>query len=305
SEEDGKRWSAAMGLYFGEQGRFYPVAPEMFIDEYPRFVDRPGPIWVEERLTGVTRGGDVRLETRRFDEGRWLSADSVASLIKRTRKRIADRHKSVATWIHHILDGQKVRLRKVVWIDGKARRRMEAIYRPGRSGATRRSLIRIRESRYDAKKPTSPKYEERYSFLDDGEARLLVKKQLLEYEAHHTSHLGGLDADLSYVTWNNAHHFSPDVAILNPEVTWAWLKALEQSAKKLGIPLTALFVDRSILRVLKTVRKARRRDSLWSKLKRSPGHDSHVHVRIGRSSRLAGKSLEAILEKVGLTPAPR
>jgi len=289
-----------MSRYFGGTGRYFAMPPEAFIDEYPRFVDREGPIWVEQRLTGVARSGLVRLETRRFDEGRVLSGESVRKLIERTRRRIADRRNAVVDRVNHELAGASVRLRRVRWTSARDGRWMEAIYRPSRSGATRETLVRVREARFDPKKPTSRKYEERYRFGDDGEARLLVHKHLLEYEAHHTSHLGGLDADLSYVTWNNEHHFSPDVAILDPERSWRWLDALRRTARDLGIPLTALFVDRSILRRLKEARVAPRKHPLWRKLKRSPGHDSHVHVRIGATPRFAGRSIDTLLSKLGL-----
>ena len=175
------------------------------------------------------------------------------------------------------------------------------VYRPDARGkADQFNLLRVREARFDPKKPLSRKYEERYRFELDGDAGVRVRKHLLEYEAHHTSHLGGLDADLSYVTHDNRYHFSPDVAVLDPAGTWKWLDALRVTANQLKIPLRALFVDRSILQTLKQYPGARRRHPLWRKLKRSPGHDSHVHVRIGASPAFAGKSLREVLRRAGV-----
>ena len=135
---------------------------------------------------------------------------------------------------------------------------------------------------------------------DDGEARLVVWRHRLLYEAHHSSHLGGLDGDLSYITVDNVGHFAPQDAQLHPKKTWAWLDSLRRSARTLGIPLKALFVAPSILRQLKQNRVAAKRHPLWKKLRPSPGHDSHVHIRIRPAPRWSGRSVPSIIEALEL-----
>ena len=306
--------TAAKGLearartYYGELGFMEPVPPEVYIDEHPRFSDILGPVWVERRLTGRSKGKVLRVETRRFDSGRTLPAVSVSRLLERTRNRLRQRSKVVWDRVKHQLPGGRVAtLRRATWRDAGKQRFIEVVWRPTKRLFPLRAetLLRIRESRLDLRKPTSPKYEERYRFQWDGDAGVRVDRHLLQYEAHHASHIGGFDADLSYVTRQNRHHFAPRAQVIDPDATWIWLDALRTSAKRLGIPLTALFVDGSIRRILKSARGAKRRHPLWRLLRRSPGHDSHVHVRIGRSPRWAGKSIGQILRSVGVSDARR
>ncbi len=289
---------AAATIRFGQRGVLQPRPPDDFMDEYPRFQDDGGPVWIERLITGRAKSGELRVETRRFSPGLVLKSDSVQRLLQRTRKRLATRKKVAWDRVQHTMpDGSRVKLRRGTWHDDSKRRWMEAVFRPGKRRAVNaRNLLRVREARLDPRKPTSLKLEERYLFDSDGEAGFTVRRRLLHYEAHHSSHLGGFDADLSYVTFGNLHHFNPVDAALNPLGTWRQMQALHKAAKNLGIPLQALFVDRSILDMLKTVPEAKRRDPVWRKLRRSPGHDSHVHIRIGPSSRWAGKSAAAVLK---------
>ncbi len=287
---------------FGRTGTFEMRHPDAFMDEYPRFHTRMGPVWVERLITGRSRSGELRVETRRFGPGAVLQMGSVQRLLQRTSKRLRDRKNVSWDTVRHTLDsGQIGTLRRAVWHHGATKRWAEAIFRPTRRRRPRvnaRTLLRVREARTDPRKPTSMKVEERYFFHSDGEAGFTVRRHRLHYEAHHSSHLGGFDADLSYVTWKNLNHFNPSEAVLNPLGTWRQMQAIHKSAKSLKIPLKALFVDRMILTMLKSVPEAKRNDPVWRKLRRSPGHDSHVHIRIGSSARWAGRSSKWILSKL-------
>jgi hypothetical protein len=303
SAKEAKAVRKGTTLTFGELTQWLPESPDAFMGEFPRFQEDPGPVWVEQRLTGRAKNKRERLETRRFNAGRRLSADSVGRLLERTSKRVRARRRVVWDRVKHAADGATQSLRRATWT-GANGRWMEAVFRPGKRGkikrgkVTARNLLRVREARWDAKKPLSFKVEERYLFDSDGEAGFRVTRYQLQYEAHHTSHIAGFDADLSYVTFGNLGHFAPAEGALDPEGSLVWLKALQTAAKKLDIPLLALFADRSVIDVLKTVPGVSRKDPVWRKIRRSPGHDSHVHIRIGRSARWAGKSAADVLAEV-------
>lgn len=297
-ESEAKALTDAARVEYGALTIRELLPPEHFTDEWPRFHEDLGPVHVERILTGRTRDGQLRLELRRFDPGQRLGADSVTRLLERTGERVAARARVTWDRVWHTPEqGEAVRLRRATWHNPRTNRWMEAVFRPGNvRPVTARNLLRVREARTDPRKPTSLKFEERYRFEWDGEAGVRVRRHTLHYEAHHSSHIGGLDADLSYVTHNNANHFVPDMALLDPLATWHWMKALDTAARNLSIPLKALFVDRSIIQLLKSVPEASRRDRVWRKLRRSPGHDSHVHVRIGTSARVGGYDVDEVLK---------
>ncbi|MEC8025336.1 MAG: hypothetical protein VX223_15520 [Myxococcota bacterium] len=278
-----------------------PIDPMSYMAEWPRFADEGlGPLWEERRLVGASAQGFDRWEIQRFGAGRTLSYESLSRLMERTQERLLDSAHVAWDRVWHTVEGKRIRIRRARWRDAKKKRQIEVLFRkkvrPRRLRL--RHLIRVREARLDIRKPTSPKYEERYDVVLDGEAGSQVIRSLLKYEAHHSSHLGGLDADLSFVTVGNEGHFAPKIAVVDPEGTWAWFKSLERSARELGIPLKAMFVDRSIIRTLRAGSGASRKDSLWRKLRASPGHDSHVHLRIGRSSRWSPKQATRMVERL-------
>lgn len=306
AKADLKHEMAQADQRYGVLGSMGPVPPDDFMDEWPRFHLDGGPVWVERSYTGRTKGGEIRIETRRFDPAEPMSDASFARLMERTQDRLADRRKLRWSRVKHTMPGgELVTVSRAVWHNPSSHRWMEAIFRPGnrkkRARASAFTLLRVREAMTDVRKPTSLKAEERYLFDWNGEAGVTVMRHRMHYEAHHSSHLGGFDADLSFVTVGNEHHFNPVDAQLDAEATWLWLKALNDSAKHLGIPMKALFVDRSIRDQLKQVRGATR-DPAWRKVRRSPGHDSHVHVRIGPSARWAGKTLPDIIKRLDLPP---
>ena len=55
-----------------------------------------------------------------------------------------------------------------------------------------------------------------------------------------------------------------------------------------------LFVDKTVRNRLLRVPGVSRRDSMWRTVKVSPGHDSHVHLRLEATSRFRNKSLDEI-----------
>ncbi len=276
-----------------------------FSDEFPRMDDLDTPIRVEQTASGRTRDGQLRVETRRFSLGAHVTEHRLSLLLDRTSKRFKDKSPGAVQWdlVDHDDGRGAVRLKRGTYFDSRTGVWAELILRPGVKGAFPMRpdrIARIREAYVDLGKPTSLKFEERWDFDFDGEAGVHVTRWFLEYEAHHASHLSGLDADLSYVTFNNYGHFSPLLALMDRVGSWRWMKALEKAARDLAIPLDALFVDPTVLRALKTVEEARKAEPAWKKLKRSPGHDSHVHVRIRPAPRFHGKTLTEIIEMARL-----
>ncbi len=273
--------------------------PADYLDEFPRFDETDGPITAEWRATGALPDGRVRVELRRFDLPVHVGDLSFGRLISRCAERFGGKN---ATW--DTVEHRGQRLKRGTFLSPTEGLFAEVVLRPGSKRWTGRAdaILRVREAVIDSGKPTSLKFEERYDFDLDGEAGVTVWRSLLEYEAHHASHLSGLDADLSYVTADNRSHFAPDAALLDATRTWRWLRILARAAAELEIPLQHLFVDRSIYRALKRVPEARKSDPAWKRIHLAPGHDSHVHVRIGTNTRFTGKALNEILE---LTTRPR
>ena len=297
---------------FGALTTFVAEDRDAYMDEWPRFHETLGPVWVERRLTAQSKGGEGRVETRRFGAGRRLGPDSIHRLMKRTRERLRDRRHVTWDTVLHDMGAGPVKVRRAQWAHAGKSRWMELILAPRQGHKARRrkkrrkgryqpiDILRIREASLDMRKPTSRKMEERYRFFHDGEAGVHITRHMLRYEAHHSSHLAGYDADLSYITYNNASHFAPDPSSIDAVRTWAWMKALHNQSKALKIPLLALFVDRSILNVLKDANVASRRDPTWRKLRRSSGHDSHVHVRVGRAAPWSGRRMSEIKKRLDL-----
>ena len=283
-----------MPFHFGAHTRWEAIDPLFFVDEDPRFSDKLGPIWMETRRTGKTRDGRLREEVRRFDPGVVLSPISIERLMGRTRKRLRDRANVQLDWIRHEDSaGKRRRLRRAVWTDWRKRRWIEVIWRPrrGPGNATVRSILRIREAQIHRRKPTSRQYEQRYEFWDDGEAGIHIRRHNLLYEAHHASHMAGLDADISYVTENNVGAFEPSVQRVDAVKSWQLLRELKRAADDLKVPIQAMFIDKSIKDILLTVPGVNRRHRLWRIARLSRGHDSHVHLRLGPTPRFRKKSL--------------
>jgi murein endopeptidase len=104
-------------------------------------------------------------------------------------------------------------------------------------------------------------------------------------EAGHISHLSGIDADLSYVTVDNAAHFAVNPSAMDVAATWRWFEILDATARRMKLQLETILVDRVIrdhLRANLPMKGPRSvaRHRLWGLIKLSPGHDGHHHLRI-------------------------
>jgi hypothetical protein len=278
-----------------------PFSPNEFIDEYPRFAHLYGPIWVEDVLTGETTDGTARVERRRFFGGAIVDDRTRHKLLLRVRRRMQNRGRLEWDWVRHAgKDGKIRRHRRVRWTNTEHSYWMEAIWRHrARRRATAWTLLRVREANIDASKPGSRRDERRYLFNLDGEAGVQVRKFGLLYEAHHSSHLGGLDADISYVTKSNGGHFDTNEA-LDAAATWRWLNAIHEGSQKVGVRIKALFVDSKIMSMLRNVPQAKAALPIWRKLKRSPGHDSHVHLRLASNKRFSTMDLDTLTQYVNV-----
>ena len=84
--------------------------------------------------------------------------------------------------------------------------------------------------------------------------------------------------------------------LLDAEASLAWLKALVTAARKLRVPMVAMFVSRGILNQLKRARGAKRDDPVFRKLKVVSGHGSHVHVRVGANIALKRRSIDELIK---------
>ena len=104
------------------------------------------------------------------------------------------------------------------------------------------------------------------------------------YEASHVSHMAGLDADLSYITTDPRYHFSRAVSRIDPQSTQTWLTTLYDAAADLALNIEYIFVDKKVIRHLQeAISPEDSEHPIWKLIRPASGHDSHLHLRLGRS----------------------
>lgn len=281
------------------------VQASAFPYEADRFTCGADPVYVEQRVVGkrVAKGGELtlRVTSRRYVKLADPTAAEVDELLgdvdrlaRRVKAAAIDRTESDAG------DGKTAKVNVIHWVDARARRQF-VVYAstvPKRAPAPG-DILEVRVSPWLHKNPGSFKNEVRW--VKDG-ARW--ERWQLMYEAGHVSHHTGRDADLSYVTTDNASQFAVDLEAMDVAATWRWLQLLEATAKKLKDPVDMVFVDAKVKRHLaQHLPKSARRTSTWRLLHVLAGHDGHHHVRLtpvsDRAEVLAARRLEKLVATTG------
>ena len=155
-------------------------------------------------------------------------------------------------------------------------------------------LVEVHASRWQNKKPDSfPGLVRWFPARDSVEGSLKWSGWRQLYEAGHQTHLAGRDADLSYVTRNNAGHFAIDIHGIDLDKSWRWFEILDETSRQLGARVDRILVAPSVWRLFKAkFKKSKKRSRIWRLLRRVGGHDAHHHVRIEiPNKRIAKESL--------------
>ena len=248
-------------------------------EEWQRWAETDGPVWVEERLTGAgSRESTVlgRIERRRFYRSDSLDSSEMKDWWKKKTRRYRAGNLVQREWIS---TGSQ-RFYRVSWVDG--RKQFVADFAAQfRGKPPLETLLRLRQATLEAKKPAALQKEKRYfvSETADGSPQIVSWTQL--YEAGHISHQNGRDVDLSYVMTDDRLLFSRSVAQIDAPKSRRWLEILYEAGRRAGVEIDALLVDGRVRRhLMRGMPEQQALHPVWGLLKVVKGHDSHVHVRL-------------------------
>jgi murein endopeptidase len=248
----------------------------VFPAEAARFAEIEGPVLVEDALValGEQLNGRplARVERRRYYGGKPL-ADSDATAL---HTRLSRAWKS-STPIRTVQLGRKsAPLYRHTYANGE--RVLEVLTsHSGKGFPALSQILDVRSAELDRKKPGVWLKERRYRRES---AALALRQWTLLYEATHISHMGGLDADVSYLMDEPAFHFSRDVSKINAQATLHWFDILDRAATETGVRIDSMLVDARVKRHLESAFPTKTRPPFWQYVKVSKGHDSHLHLRV-------------------------
>lgn len=257
--------------------------------EASRFADFEDPVLVERRVTaveGCARPGQtsddpcapaIRVETRRF----WLDEPVEGRALKRKLAEVR-RHlragKLVARAKMEIPGGH---LHRATVVHGHRLIEVVSRKRVGKSVALR-DVVEIRSAGLDTTKPGVLVRESRYlpePAEEAGDVRLVAWRQL--YEATHISHMGGLDADISYVMSGLDYHFTKEIGELDVESSRTWVETIVDAAEDVGVTVDRILVDPRVRwKLVRGMSRDRKKHPAWGLVCSSRGHDSHLHLRL-------------------------
>ena len=139
------------------------------------------------------------------------------------------------------------------------------------------NTVEIRLSRWNDRKPGNGNGEVRWRPTESGWQRWLMLS-----EAGHMTHAGGRDADISYVTADNAEHLRVRLNPIDVLGTWRWWQLLDETARAAGTPLERIFIDGKVRALFAKRLPADAKGSLlWQDIVAvAQGHDAHHHLRL-------------------------
>jgi hypothetical protein len=290
--------------------RGYWAKGSEFPAERDRFRRGDERVWVEQEILGHGTLPDgravVRLAERRFVDARWLGKPRrVARQVRRLldlARRTWQRGTVIASGMQPVWDdasGQDVLRHVEHRIDARGGKQMLVVrdaepvvtaQRKGkRAGCDFAAVREFRLAKWSAKKPGSWGGEQRWQ-PDPTQATGFARLVMLG-EAGHITHLSGRDADVSFITRDNANHLQRKVRLIDAAATWRWFELLDQAANEAGTPLERILVAKRVRSWLSRAvpRDKRKNDParverakyLWQHVVIvSPGHDAHHHIRI-------------------------
>ena len=256
--------------------------------EYPAEADRFETPWQRVRVVNTARAQDKGKgppRTLRVAETRYTAAtidptqlreleETFAKMAKRNLQvaadKVSDYRGDLALW--HFVNPREGFQMEVL---GRGRPNRSVVFG---------DVVEIRFARWQDKKIGSFPSEILWVREDSGWTRWFQLN-----EAGHISHLSGIDADLSYITKENGSHFAVDLEAMDVPATWRWFELLDETARRMKVPVEAILVDRVIRDHLRANLPMKGKGSvarhrLWGIIKVSGGHDGHHHLRIHEGS---------------------
>jgi hypothetical protein len=287
-------------------GRFvvdaYRLASD-FASELGRFESPGDAVWLRHELTARLKEGStptLRTSTHRYTfphtpevEERGKAFATLASIAKRGAR-------VESTIVRHVgEDGLTEDRWRDHWVDSKRRRQLVTLSRREQGERLQmRWVDSARVANWQQRKPGSfPKEHRWMRSAPDAQGRTSWTRWQAMREAGHVSHMGGSDADISFVTAANSRHFAVDLSVFDARRTWAWFQALYAAAAALGTSLDVVLISSPIIRALESqLTRAEKRSPLWRALiRRAPGHDAHHHLRLAAPSQDSDARARAVL----------
>jgi len=251
---------------------------------------------VEHRILGqrwspMPDSPDARSLTLRVATRRFLTLDSpddetTRAFVKRAHAIMRSGRNvettKVRSWVMDAQGhGHLKTLWRQSWISTKREEQLWTLSQRKLKRSLGRSIVReVRISQWQKEKPGSHPREERW-LRELGRSDAWTRLKAVR-EAGHQTHSGGRDADISYVTQDNRHHFSKRPASIDAKATWLWFQLLVKEARRAGARIDRILVDRAVRRHLAdTLPETIQTTTLWRKTLRTvQGHGAHHHVRI-------------------------
>jgi len=274
--------------------------------EIGRFNSPEDRVWIRHELTAqieTPEGPSLRTSTTRYtfphlatQEERESAFGTFKAISKRGVRVTSSRVREVGP------DGLTIQRWRDHWVDASKKRQMVTISRKKQSRRLRFKWVdEIRVANWQQRKPGSFPREQRWvrgNVSEDGSTPW-TRWQAMR-EAGHVSHMGGSDADISFVTAGNARHFAVDMGVFDAKRTWAWFMALERAAKELGTSVEMILISRPIIRSLERhlSRKAKATPLWRAKVRRAGGHDAHHHLRLAAPTKDSETKARAVLQSV-------
>lgn len=296
---DAERWPSR----FVRQRIVDPL--HVFPNERVRFEAIDGPILVEESLVALRHSPAsadrddliAKMETRRFYDGEIRQVEDLEKWFKGLKRKLRRASKVRSETVH--IDGRKAY--RTAWVKGRTI--TELITDTSFKKWPRLvDVAQVRTGQLNAKKPGVWAKERRWVREPDSPT---WRRWKMLYEATHISHTAGLDADLSYITYDNTDHFSREVSQIDPEATRQWLSILVEASQTVGVEIDKLLIDRKVIKRLEAdLDPKTERAPFWEFVSPASGHDSHVHVRLKRGFLPVSRAKERPSpEAVPATPA--
>ena len=267
-------------LRFGRLESVEQVDPhEAFPIEKSRFSEFQDPVLLERSLVAVDTTDPEhlcgRFETRRFYSDDPIEGRSLKRYWSRVRRALRGHP------VERVASKQGPEpLYRASYVSGSELIEVIAHKRPSRR-ARLEDLVELRRSRLSHKKPGVRVRENRYfpERAPNGELRLAVWREI--YEATHVTHMGGLDADLSYAADETKYQFTREISHYDYETSRLWLRTLYDAAEELSIGIDRILIDPRVRwRLNRGMPKEERKHPVWELVRSSRGHDSHLHLRL-------------------------
>ena len=306
---DAERLLDGARLHGGEFVSHEHHTASAFPDELGRFESPEDRVWTRHVLTAdASREAHLalRVATTRYTFPHDASPSDARDAFAHMRRLVSKGVLVRSHRVRHLGEDNRIEhLWRQHWIDTRRRRQLVTLStKKQRKGLKEAWLIEARVAAWRRNKPDSFADERRWVRRGPN-ATDWTRWQAMR-EAGHVSHMGGSDADISFVTRGNQRHFAIDLSVLDAAKTWDWFKALDAAATALDTRVEAILLSRSIINALSRHLPAEeKRSKLWrQRVRRSPGHDAHHHLRLTKPTAQSERKAKALLEALSPSASP-